>query len=229
MDPTPPLFGETDPSFTYDAYLPAMDTNVDPLNLDVDIDYLAEESSASTNTTLPPPNLGLSPISAPTSTSTSPTSFLTQAHQQALVPQRGLAMMPGGSPGGGSGSASAASKQRMERRGHTKSRRGCYNCKRRRIKCQEAKPACGHCVKGGLKCEYPSSPVVVHQPQHQIPLFSLQDRSVLDPFSLSRGHAHSRAPRAPDSCRGTIQVPFLLTCLSSTYWIPRYPGLLFPL
>lgn len=24
--------------------------------------------------------------------------------------------------------------QRMERRGHTKSRRGCYNCKRRRIK-----------------------------------------------------------------------------------------------
>lgn len=25
-------------------------------------------------------------------------------------------------------------KQRLERRGHTKSRRGCYNCKRRRIK-----------------------------------------------------------------------------------------------
>lgn len=27
-----------------------------------------------------------------------------------------------------------AQKQRLERRGHTKSRRGCYNCKRRRIK-----------------------------------------------------------------------------------------------
>lgn len=25
-------------------------------------------------------------------------------------------------------------RQRLERRGHTKSRRGCYNCKRRRIK-----------------------------------------------------------------------------------------------
>lgn len=28
----------------------------------------------------------------------------------------------------------ATQKQRLERRGHTKSRRGCYNCKRRRIK-----------------------------------------------------------------------------------------------
>ena len=27
-----------------------------------------------------------------------------------------------------------AQKQRLERRGHTKSRRGCFNCKRRRIK-----------------------------------------------------------------------------------------------
>lgn len=28
----------------------------------------------------------------------------------------------------------AQQRQRLERRGHTKSRRGCYNCKRRRIK-----------------------------------------------------------------------------------------------
>lgn len=28
----------------------------------------------------------------------------------------------------------SGNKQRLERRGHTKSRRGCYNCKRRRIK-----------------------------------------------------------------------------------------------
>ena len=30
--------------------------------------------------------------------------------------------------------AAAAARQRLERRGHTKSRRGCFNCKRRRIK-----------------------------------------------------------------------------------------------
>ncbi|KAI1447509.1 hypothetical protein F5Y02DRAFT_29440 [Annulohypoxylon stygium] len=73
-------------------------------------------------------------------------------------------------------------KQRLERRGHTKSRRGCFNCKRRRIKCQETRPACGHCVKTGLKCEYPAAPQVVHQPQHQIPLFSLQDMRFFQHF-----------------------------------------------
>ncbi|RBQ75261.1 hypothetical protein FVER14953_20260 [Fusarium verticillioides] len=57
----------------------------------------------------------------------------------------------------------SAQKQRLERRGHTKSRRGCYNCKRRRIKCQETRPACGHCTKTGLKCEYPSMPQITHQ------------------------------------------------------------------
>ncbi|KAJ3471161.1 hypothetical protein MRS44_001260 [Fusarium solani] len=56
-----------------------------------------------------------------------------------------------------------AQKQRLERRGHTKSRRGCYNCKRRRIKCQETRPACGHCTKTGLKCEYPAMPQITHQ------------------------------------------------------------------
>ncbi|KAF4969371.1 hypothetical protein FZEAL_10231 [Fusarium zealandicum] len=56
-----------------------------------------------------------------------------------------------------------AQKQRLERRGHTKSRRGCYNCKRRRVKCQETRPACGHCMKTGLKCEYPVSPQITHQ------------------------------------------------------------------
>ncbi|PFH62055.1 hypothetical protein XA68_15263 [Ophiocordyceps unilateralis] len=75
-----------------------------------------------------------------------------------------------------------AQRQRLERRGHTKSRRGCYNCKRRRIKCQETRPACGHCVKTGLECEYPSLPRIIHQPQHQIPLFSLQDMRLFQHF-----------------------------------------------
>ncbi|KAK1459040.1 C6 zinc finger protein [Colletotrichum melonis] len=39
-----------------------------------------------------------------------------------------------GPSGGGSSRHGPAQKQRLERRGHTKSRRGCFNCKRRRIK-----------------------------------------------------------------------------------------------
>ncbi|KAK7415533.1 hypothetical protein QQZ08_012311 [Neonectria magnoliae] len=80
-------------------------------------------------------------------------------------------------------------KQRLERRGHTKSRRGCYNCKRRRIKCQETQPACGHCTKTGLKCEYPALPQIVHQPHHQIPLFSLQDMRFFQHF-LTQCYPH---------------------------------------
>ncbi|CAM1504205.1 Fc.00g017960.m01.CDS01 [Cosmosporella sp. VM-42] len=80
-------------------------------------------------------------------------------------------------------------KQRLERRGHTKSRRGCYNCKRRRIKCQETRPACGHCTKTGLKCEYPALPQITHQPHYQIPLFSLQDMRFFQHF-LTQCYPH---------------------------------------
>ncbi|KAL4987774.1 hypothetical protein BDW68DRAFT_103190 [Aspergillus falconensis] len=44
------------------------------------------------------------------------------------------------------------------KRPHTKSRRGCYNCKSRRIKCSEAKPACGNCIHKELECVYPPPP-----------------------------------------------------------------------
>ncbi|KAL4738078.1 hypothetical protein BDV11DRAFT_190257 [Aspergillus similis] len=44
------------------------------------------------------------------------------------------------------------------KRPHTKSRKGCYNCKSRRIKCSEAKPACGNCIYKELECVYPPPP-----------------------------------------------------------------------
>ncbi|KAI0406301.1 C6 zinc finger protein [Xylaria palmicola] len=103
----------------------------------------------------------------------------------------------------------AAQKTRLERRGHTKSRRGCYNCKRRRIKCQETRPSCGHCLKTGLKCEYPLVPQITHQPQHQIPLFSLQDMRFFQHFLLSCFPHH---PLGNDSI-WTHEVP----CLSQNY------------
>lgn len=41
------------------------------------------------------------------------------------------------------------------RRSHTKSRRGCFTCKARKIKCDEGMPACSHCVYRGSACIYP--------------------------------------------------------------------------
>ncbi|KAI9924244.1 hypothetical protein ASPWEDRAFT_174111 [Aspergillus wentii DTO 134E9] len=40
------------------------------------------------------------------------------------------------------------------RRAHKKSRSGCLTCKKRRLKCDEAKPFCNRCQKIGLPCSY---------------------------------------------------------------------------
>lgn len=45
----------------------------------------------------------------------------------------------------------------IPRKGHTKSRRGCFNCKRRKVKCPETLPECANCVRFGLPCEYPDA------------------------------------------------------------------------
>ncbi|KAI5460840.1 hypothetical protein BGZ63DRAFT_473155 [Mariannaea sp. PMI_226] len=43
----------------------------------------------------------------------------------------------------------------IPRKGHTKSRNGCIQCKRRKVKCQETQPGCANCRRLGLVCEYP--------------------------------------------------------------------------
>ncbi|KAL5625289.1 hypothetical protein BROUX41_005349 [Berkeleyomyces rouxiae] len=69
--------------------------------------------------------------------------------------------------GGGSGSSNrpevALLRKKKERRGHTKSRRGCFNCKRRRIK-----------------------------PHNQIPLFSLLDMRFFQHFLAHTPRSNSR-------------------------------------
>lgn len=42
----------------------------------------------------------------------------------------------------------------LSRRVHFKSRLGCLNCKRRRIKCNELRPSCLPCRRLGLSCSY---------------------------------------------------------------------------
>ncbi|KAK3946164.1 C6 zinc finger protein [Diplogelasinospora grovesii] len=167
-----PALDDEQAEFDYAAFL--QEGHVD------DIDYLAEDSSAS----------------ASTNTLFDQTQFAVQQQQQPQASSSNSALVrresanSSASPStptqnNANSSANAVAqlpKQRLERRGHTKSRRGCFNCKRRRIKCQETRPACGHCVKTGLKCEYPTVPQVVHQPQHQIPLFSLQDMRFFQHF-----------------------------------------------
>jgi hypothetical protein len=66
-------------------------------------------------------------------------------------------------------SAPLLPRRPIPRKGHTKSRRGCYNCKRRRIKCSERHPECNHCIKAGLQCEYPANIIQATQRSHISP------------------------------------------------------------
>ncbi|CAH0030408.1 unnamed protein product [Clonostachys rhizophaga] len=55
----------------------------------------------------------------------------------------------------GAAGASTASAP-IRRKVHVKSRLGCFECKRRRVKCNEGKPSCGNCVRRLTTCVYPS-------------------------------------------------------------------------
>ncbi|KAL3496357.1 hypothetical protein BJX62DRAFT_251197 [Aspergillus germanicus] len=44
------------------------------------------------------------------------------------------------------------------RRAHRKSRLGCGNCKRRKIKCDEQRPTCGNCLRHTIFCDYSHYP-----------------------------------------------------------------------
>lgn len=45
-------------------------------------------------------------------------------------------------------------KKAHKRKYHLKSRKGCSTCKRRRVKCDEARPLCGKCLRMKLVCGY---------------------------------------------------------------------------
>lgn len=47
---------------------------------------------------------------------------------------------------------------RARRRPHHKSRAGCEQCRKRKVKCNEAKPLCESCDRFALSCTYPTEP-----------------------------------------------------------------------
>ncbi|KAI1381324.1 hypothetical protein F4677DRAFT_122077 [Hypoxylon crocopeplum] len=62
------------------------------------------------------------------------------------------------SPGQQSGENSDSSRPYHTKRPHKKSRAGCQQCKKRKVKCDEARPACKACRLRREKCVYPAAP-----------------------------------------------------------------------
>lgn len=116
--------GPVELNFDFDAFL-----------RDEDMNYVVDESSGSNTLSDRDDH---SPTTANGLLTTMPPSTM-------IVPGRALgsntalgqSLMSRGNPHlspSAASSSAALSKHRMERKGHTKSRRGCFNCKRRRIK-----------------------------------------------------------------------------------------------
>ena len=61
------------------------------------------------------------------------------------------------------------------RRGHFKSRLGCLNCKRRRVKCNEQRPTCSPCQRLGLTCDYAITPAAGGTPRGVSSSLALED------------------------------------------------------
>ncbi|KAK3386998.1 hypothetical protein B0H63DRAFT_145127 [Podospora didyma] len=64
----------------------------------------------------------------------------------------------GGLSSSGSSKALETSKPYYTKRPHRKSRTGCRNCKRRKVKCDEARPTCRPCSLRGETCDYRPPP-----------------------------------------------------------------------
>ncbi|CAI7656427.1 unnamed protein product [Penicillium glandicola] len=87
------------------------------------------------------------------------------------------------------------------RRSHRKSRSGCLQCKKRKVKCDENQPNCRNCEKHGVLCSFANPPALLSTPQSDL---------VESPVSLS----------GPESTGSGIfqvpaQVPQALPSLSS--------------
>ncbi|KAL3420439.1 C6 zinc finger protein [Phlyctema vagabunda] len=116
------------------------------------------------------------------------------------------------------------------KKGHTKSRRGCYNCKRRRIKCHENHPICHACASRGFVCEWPDiqirqigsdqrciipkNPVIspfAERPQIDRYRFDMQD------FRLFHHFVESAYPHEPPNNQSawTHEIPIIASNVSS--------------
>lgn len=75
----------------------------------------------------------------------------------------------------------------IPRKGHTKSRQGCFSCKRRRVKCPENLPTCDNCQRLGLWCEYPPQR---DQVSEFMTLTAQQIHKSLSPIQMSQTDLH---------------------------------------
>ncbi|CAI7666809.1 unnamed protein product [Penicillium manginii] len=98
------------------------------------------------------------------------------------------------------------------RRTHTKSRKGCLECKRRHVKCDEDLPKCTLCKRRGLECSYPPS-----QGDHE--------SSQGSPLERDDSEAGGRAPGDLPMPTRMLEMKLMHHYMTSTYQTLSQDGL----
>ncbi|KAE8330684.1 hypothetical protein BDV39DRAFT_190324 [Aspergillus sergii] len=88
-------------------------------------------------------------------------------------------------------------EQHRTKRPHTKSRHGCFNCKARRVKCQETQPhPCANCISRNMRCIYPSKEQFLRR-QHASPFGGRHRRQL--PWSYESSSGYNTPPSSSES------------------------------
>ncbi|KAH6973061.1 hypothetical protein BKA56DRAFT_593225 [Ilyonectria sp. MPI-CAGE-AT-0026] len=92
------------------------------------------------------------------------------------------------------------------RRRHKKSKTGCLDCRRRRVKCSEEKPECRACCRRGVECQYSSSTDPSPAMQHD----ETSPASTSTPLSQSQSQSQSQQI-SPIPNLSSLSFPAILT------------------
>ncbi|KAI0521241.1 hypothetical protein F5B22DRAFT_596276 [Xylaria bambusicola] len=81
-------------------------------------------------------------------------------------------------------------KPQPKRTYHPRSRNGCSNCKKRKVKCDETKPQCTRCLSAGYRCEgFTKSPNECARPEHT----TAHPLAIVNGSTTALSHATPRA------------------------------------
>ncbi|KAI2615381.1 hypothetical protein GGR54DRAFT_298768 [Hypoxylon sp. NC1633] len=119
----------------------------------------------------------------------------------------------------------------MPRRAHRKSRMGCSECKRRHMKCDEVRPACGNCSITSRPCSFlssqPNAPMVDGSPASS----SLSPASASVPYqSDAIIPSHRSSPASPViefpavQSANMAQLEIFYHCLNTDFGLPAPPN-----
>lgn len=103
-------------------------------------------------------------------------------------------------------------RQRQATKKTTRSRTGCVSCKRRKIKCDEAKAVCKNCVRSGIRCAWPQPRIGDEKAVAVIPSFKTKEERVTISHSLGKRALTSLSEdnthdKSPEECRSGITPP----------------------